>query len=106
LSCRRVQAVVNELETPADGTPGVPAGVVEGFAHGESAEADPAALAPNRMATISIPVPLPPPPPPPLAPTCPLPKSLGVGRVCDPGADDLKHFDFPSISFSSSAKLT
>ncbi|HEX7677097.1 MAG TPA: DUF4157 domain-containing protein, partial [Thermoanaerobaculia bacterium] len=107
LSCRRVQSVLNELESPTDHTPGVPASAIDGFAHGETEAADPAALAPNRMATISIPVPLPPPPPSTTpAPTCPLPRSLGVGRTCDPSADDLKHFDFPSISWASSAKLT
>lgn len=107
LSCRRVQAIVNELEHPTDGTAGVPAGVIDGFAHGETDEASRARLAPNRMGTISIPVPLPPPPPPPVpTPACPLPRSLGVGRVCDPTADDIQHFDFPSISLASELKLT
>jgi outer membrane protein OmpA-like peptidoglycan-associated protein len=54
LSCRRVQAIAAELQSPSDGSPGIPAANIEVFAHGESDEAA-RALAPNRRATISIP---------------------------------------------------
>ena len=99
LSCRRAESVRAELVTPSDGSPGVPAGSIDRFAHGESAEAG-AALAPNRQATISIPTP----PPPPPAPTCPLPVRLGSARGCG-GGSDFTHFDFPSLSLGSELKL-
>lgn len=54
LSCKRAQAVAAELESPSDGSKGVPAGSIALFAHGESDDAG-AALAPNRRATISMP---------------------------------------------------
>jgi outer membrane protein OmpA-like peptidoglycan-associated protein len=105
LSCRRAQAVAAELASPSDGSPGVAASNLELFAHGESAEAG-LALAPNRQATISIPTA---PPPPGTTPSsCALPVLLGSGRssgrTCGTGTD-FEHFDFPSISALSEAKL-
>lgn len=102
LSCRRAQAIATELENPSDHSPGVPNGDIEVFAHGESDEAGPA-LALNRRGTISIPG-APPTPTPSNPPTCPLPVLLGRARGCGSGAD-FKHFDFPSISMASEAKL-
>ncbi len=103
LSCRRAQTVATELESPRDGSPGVPSGSVEVIAHGESAEAG-RALAPNRRATISIPT-APPTPTPPNPPACTFPVRLGGARGCGSGTD-FTHFDFPSISAASTAKLT
>jgi outer membrane protein OmpA-like peptidoglycan-associated protein len=103
LSCRRARAVATELESPSDGTAGVPGSDIDVFAHGESAEAG-RALAPNRKATISIPA-APPPPPAPSPPACAFPVLLGSARGCGSGTD-FTHFDFPSISASSEAKLS
>ena len=103
LSCRRAEAVAGELKTPSDGSPGVPGGDVEVFAHGESDEAG-RALAPNRRATISIPI-APPTPQPPSPPACALPVLLGTGRTGCGSGTDFTHFDFPSISLSSDLKL-
>jgi outer membrane protein OmpA-like peptidoglycan-associated protein len=115
LSCRRAQAVAAELEHPSDGSKGVPAASISLFAHGES-DAAGTALAPNRRVTISIPAGPPAPSPSPApgpspapSPTpttgCTLPISLGVGRTgCGTGTD-FTHYDFPSISTASAAKL-
>jgi outer membrane protein OmpA-like peptidoglycan-associated protein len=102
LSCRRAQAVVAELISPSDGSPGVPAGSIEFFAHGETNEFA-KSLGPNRLATISVPVAPPPPAPPP--PACVLPVTLGIGRTGCGSGTDFTHFDFPSISLSSELKL-
>ncbi|OPY91218.1 MAG: OmpA family protein [Syntrophus sp. PtaU1.Bin208] len=102
LSCRRAEAVAAELESPSDHSAGVPDSSVSVFAHGESDDAGPA-LAPNRRATISIPS-APPTPTPPAPPTCVLPVTLGRARGCAAGTD-FTHFDFPSISTASEAKL-
>ncbi len=104
LSCRRVQAVVAELETPIDHSAGVPASSIDLFAHGETAEFGPA-LAPNRKVTISIPTAPPPPPPAPPAPTCVLPVLLGTGRTGCGSGTDFTHFDFPSLSLTSELKF-
>jgi outer membrane protein OmpA-like peptidoglycan-associated protein len=101
LSCRRARAVSSALQTPSDGSPGVPSGSINPFGHGESNAFGPT-LSPNRRATISLPTPPPPPPPP--APTCLLPVFLGSGRGCASGTD-FTHFDFPSISVLSQVKL-
>lgn len=108
LSCRRAQAVAAELASPSDGSPGVPGGSISRLAHGES-NAFGTGLAPNRRATISVPQPAPVPTPtptpnPPAPPTCAFPFSLGSGRGCG-GGPDFTHFDFPSISTASEAKL-
>lgn len=103
LSCKRAQAVRAALQTPSDGSPGIPAGNIEMFAHGESNAAGPT-LAPNRKATVSLPTVPPPPPPAPAPPACLFPVSLGSGRGCG-GGTDFTHFDFPSISTGSAAKL-
>jgi outer membrane protein OmpA-like peptidoglycan-associated protein len=100
LSCRRAQAVAAELESPSDGSPGVPNSSIDLLAHGESDEAG-RSLAPNRRATVSIPT-LPPAPPPPV---CTFPVRLGRARGCGSGAD-FAHFDFPSISVGSEARLS
>jgi len=102
LSCRRAEAVAAELESPSDHSAGVPDSSISVFAHGESDETGPA-LAPNRRATISIPS-VPPTPTPPVPPTCVLPVTLGRARGCAAGTD-FTHFDFPSISVASEAKL-
>jgi outer membrane protein OmpA-like peptidoglycan-associated protein len=102
LSCRRAQSVASELETPSDGSPGVPNGDLDVFAHGETSEAG-SALPPNRMATISIPA-APPTPPAPSPPACTLPVRLGSARGCGSGPD-FAHFDFPSISTASEVIL-
>jgi outer membrane protein OmpA-like peptidoglycan-associated protein len=111
LSCRRAQAIVSELTSPtAPGATGVSRGIIDMFAHGESDEAGPA-LAPNRNGIISITTPPPPPPPPPgpTPPGCSLPVSIGSGRPggrsCG-GGTDFTHFDFPTVSTASRAKLT
>jgi hypothetical protein len=106
LSCRRAQAVQNEIAHPRDGSPGVPGGNVESFAHGESDDAG-HALAPNRRATISLPVPPPPLPPAPVIPTCAFPVLLGTGRTGCGVGPDFGHFDFPpkTLSTGSAAKL-
>ena len=104
LSCRRAEAVRAVLERASPRGPGVSSGLLTHFAHGESASAGPA-LATNRRATISIPhAPVPPPPPPAPGPTCLLPMRVGHGRGCGSGTD-FTHFDFPSISATSAAKL-
>ena len=110
LSCRRAQAVAAELAHPSDGSAGVPTGNISVFSHGES-DAAGAALAPNRRVTISMPAapsptphPTPTPPPSPSA-TCSMPVSLGVGRTGCGSGTDFTHFDFPSISAASEAKL-
>lgn len=103
LSCRRAQAVATELETPSDGSPGVPNGKIEVFAHGESEEAG-RKLAPNRKTTISIPV-APTPPLIPSPPPCTFPVTLGIGRTGCGYGTDFTHFDFPGISFASEMKL-
>jgi len=41
----------------------------------------------------------------PTSPTCTLPKSLGVGRTACGTGTDFTHYDFPSISTASTAKL-
>ena len=106
LSCRRAQAVQSELNTPRDGSAGVPAGSIELFAHGESDEAGPA-LAPNRKATISLPTPPPPPPPTSTPPTCTFPVLIGTGRTGCGSGPDFGHFDYPpnTLSTASAAKL-
>jgi outer membrane protein OmpA-like peptidoglycan-associated protein len=101
LSCRRAQAVASELESPRDGSTGVPSRNVELFAHGESAEAGPA-LALNRKATISI---LVPPPPAPAPAYCSFPVHLGDGRDNCGKTADFGHFDKPPISSLSEIKL-
>ncbi|MGI8806763.1 MAG: eCIS core domain-containing protein [Acidimicrobiales bacterium] len=105
LSCRRAGAIRAELETPSDGTAGVPSGFVEMFAHGESMQAGPA-LAPNRNGTISLPVAppvTPSPAPAPGAATC-LPLLLGTGRGCG-GGPDFDHHDYPPKTLSSQSFL-
>lgn len=102
LSCQRAQAVRGELSSPSDGSPGVPGGQLEHFANGES-DAAGTSLAPNRQATISLPN-VPPPPPPPPMQVCAFPRLLGRARGCGSGTD-FTHFDFPSISTRSAAKL-
>jgi len=97
LSCRRAQAIARELESPTDGSTGVPSSQIELFAHGESDQAG-SALAPNQNATISMPI-APPPPP-----SCAFPVSLGSARGCGTGPD-FTHFDFPKITAASEAKL-
>ena len=104
LSCRRAQAIAAELESPGDGSRGVPNGNIEVFAHGESEEAG-RALAPNRNATISIPVAPPSPGPSPSPARCTFPVTLGIGRTGCGSGTDFTHFDFPSISFASELKL-
>ncbi|HEY1938455.1 MAG TPA: DUF4157 domain-containing protein [Candidatus Angelobacter sp.] len=102
LSCRRAQAVASELKSPTDKTAGIPATNIEIFAHGENNEAGPT-LAVNRRATIKLPAPPPPQPQP--AKPCPMPVLLGNDTSdCGSGADFL-HFDRPSISLKSEAKL-
>jgi outer membrane protein OmpA-like peptidoglycan-associated protein len=103
LSCRRAQTVAAELSSPSDGSVGVPATSIDVYAHGESDAAGPA-LAVNRHATISVPVP-PPPTPTPSTPACAMPVTLGVGRTGCGSGTDFTHFDFPSISTASAAKL-
>ncbi len=106
LSCRRAQAVADELRHPTDGSTGVPSPNILIFAHGESDEAGPA-LVPNQRATISLPaVPTKPVIPAPLPSAgCRLPASIGIGRTgCGTGSD-FTHFDFPSISRASEIKL-
>ena len=44
-------------------------------------------------------------PSPPKKAPCQFPKILGVGRVCDPKASDMRNFDFPKLSPSSLLKL-
>jgi hypothetical protein len=102
LSCQRAEAVMAELASPIDGSPGVPTGHLEHFAHGED-DQEGRALAPNRRATIAAPAPVPPPPAP-TPPSCTLPRSLGSARGCG-GGTDFTHHDFPSISLASEAKL-
>jgi hypothetical protein len=59
LSCNRANAVALELKTPSGGGPGIPAGLLDIFAQGETSEFSPD-LEPNRRATIraSLPVPV------------------------------------------------
>jgi len=78
LSCRRADAIAAELEKPSDGSPGVPAGNIVLFAHGESDEAG-ATLAPNRRATISLPA-----APPPTPTPTPTPPEPPAAKVCGP----------------------
>ena len=54
LSCRRAEALVNELVTPSDGSPGIPFGHIEYYAQGETNQFSPS-LAPNRRAQAHIP---------------------------------------------------
>jgi outer membrane protein OmpA-like peptidoglycan-associated protein len=62
LSCRRGEILANELMTPSDGSPGIPASNIEVFAQGETAQFS-SALGPNRRAQAHIPsAPIPPPP--------------------------------------------
>jgi outer membrane protein OmpA-like peptidoglycan-associated protein len=56
LSAERALAIAAELQYPLVPDDGVPGSDIEAFAHGETAEAG-AALAPNRIGTISIPLP-------------------------------------------------
>ena len=63
LSCARAQVVRDELKDPTSGIPGVPGGLIEIFAHGETDEFG-SALPPNRRATIASNLALPPPAPP------------------------------------------
>ena len=92
LSCRRAESVARELEHPADGSPKVPAANIDRFAHGESSDVSATALAPNRIATISIPMPVPPrsapapsAPPSSAPPSAPVPaREPGIRPRCDP----------------------
>ena len=102
LSCQRAEAVATELRSPSDGSVGVPSGKIDKYAHGESDDSG-HVLAPNRKATISIPIAAPSPKPP-SSPPCSFPVSLGSARGCGSGTD-FTHFDFPSISATSTAKL-
>jgi outer membrane protein OmpA-like peptidoglycan-associated protein len=58
LSCKRAQAVVNELTAPVSGNPGIPAAFIDFFAQGETSEFS-ATLPPNRRATVTTTSPLP-----------------------------------------------
>lgn len=81
LSCQRAQAVRDEMITPSDSSPGIGAGFISIFAHGETnhfSRTDPVA---NRVAVISSVVPVPPPPPP--GPTPPTPP-VAPERKCGP----------------------
>jgi outer membrane protein OmpA-like peptidoglycan-associated protein len=95
LSCARAQAVADELTHPSGGRRGIPSGQVQVFAHGETNEfgVEPA----NRRVLIHAPTPPP-------RPQCTLPVRLGHARGCAAGTD-FTHFDFPSISPSSTARL-
>jgi hypothetical protein len=98
LSCRRARAVADELQSPSDGSPGVPSASIELFSHGESDEAG-RALAPNRRATISI-------PPAPTPTPCTLPVRLGGDTSRCGSWSDFTHFDFPKISRASELRLS
>ncbi len=102
LSSDRVSAVTAELANPSDGSPGVAAVNLQGFSHGESNAAGPD-LASNRRATISVPQ-LPPPAPPP--PVCSFPVTLGIGRHTYASGTDFTHNDHPSVSATSTAKMS
>ncbi len=105
LSCRRAQAVANELMHPSDGSAGVGSASIKTIAHGESDEAG-RGLAANRRATITFLSPLPAPVPTPTPATCAFPFSLGVGRTnCGTGAD-FNHFDLPTVSTRSEVILS
>jgi outer membrane protein OmpA-like peptidoglycan-associated protein len=72
LSCTRAISVRNELQSPSDGSPGIPSSRIEVFANGETDRFSDA-LAPNRRVTVHIPAappapPTPPPTPPPATP--------------------------------------
>ena len=58
LSCRRAQAVVDELTAPTSGNPGIPGAFIDFFAQGETSEFS-TALPPNRRATVTTLSPLP-----------------------------------------------
>jgi outer membrane protein OmpA-like peptidoglycan-associated protein len=62
LSCDRAEILANELMTPSSGAPGIPAAFIDIFANGETESFSTTALAPNRIATATIPTPIPPPP--------------------------------------------
>jgi len=53
LSCDRAEAVAGELMAPTDGSPGVPAGNVSTFAHGETVEFSSTNLIANQRAVIT-----------------------------------------------------
>ncbi len=67
LSCRRAEAVSKQMQKIQkaaevsteqkfpEGTPGIPAGFVQVFAHGETEEFSKTALPPNRRATVHVP---------------------------------------------------
>lgn len=56
LSCRRAEAVRAELQTPSDGSPGVPASSIEIFAQGETSEFS-RTRSENRVATVRSDIP-------------------------------------------------
>ncbi|MEM7505607.1 MAG: DUF4157 domain-containing protein [Pseudomonadota bacterium] len=56
LSCQRAEAVRAELQTPSDGSPGVPASSIELFAQGETSEFSRSRPA-NRVATVRSDIP-------------------------------------------------
>ena len=102
LSCSRAQAVAKELESPSDGSKGVPAANISLFAHGESDEAG-AALAPNRRATVTLPAALPSPSPKPEPEPAPAP----TPTHCGPGTSnpfclpDLPDLNTPCVPFET-----
>lgn len=71
LSCRRAETLANELMTPSDGSPGIPASSITLFAQGETDQFSSAALEPNRRAQAHIPS----------TPTQPSPCPAGVKTI-------------------------
>jgi outer membrane protein OmpA-like peptidoglycan-associated protein len=103
LSCRRAQAVAAELQSPSDGSKGVPAANISVVAHGES-DAAGTALAPNRRVAVSIPATPPNPNPKPAPNVEPPTGRCGPGTsnpFCLPGFGDS---DTPCVPFESLGK--
>jgi len=96
LSCRRAVTLANELMTPSDSSPGIPASSIELFAQGETDQFS-SALEPNRRAQAHISNAPNPAPQLRIVPCRSLPRQIFNRGACGTGPE-FTHHDFPSLA--------